>query len=296
MSVSDAREPDSMSTSVGLTGSWSVDGTLGETIRRGCLWGINSGSASSSLSSARTVKPPVVTTPSTRTTAPPLADAHHRLVTSTTGKTTPTITFKIVQKCGITMIRNRFVVHVAALKSAMDRAPMPRRENWSHPPTEWHVLVESSPQQCALHELLMPLTGTLNELRGARVAPRRCPQLWTSETVRLWEPHSEWQEGRKGLVSATDFGGPGLLASPTRLPWCPYFDADRADRPITESSRFRLQMNSLALGQIAPPWEVGVVANSSLLGPPNSTTWPPLPHCLSRSPLGCPSADPTSTR
>ena len=55
--------------------------------------------------------------------------------------------------------------------------------------------------QCAL---VMPLTGTVNELHGAKVAPSRCPQLWTSETVRLWEPYSEWQEKRKGLVSATE--------------------------------------------------------------------------------------------
>ena len=34
MSVSDAREPDSMSISVGLTGSCSVDGMLGVTTRR----------------------------------------------------------------------------------------------------------------------------------------------------------------------------------------------------------------------------------------------------------------------
>ena len=96
-------------------------------------------------------------------------------------------------------------------------------------------------------------------------------------SVRFWEPHSACLEVRKGLASATVI----LVVLLCKL-------GDHTS-PLTV-----LTGQSLNHRAGRTPWRWDKLRHHKLVAA--WTTRPPLPHCPSRSPLECPSADLTSTR
>ena len=70
--------------------------------------------------------------------------------------------------------------------------------------------------------LLMSLTRNLHtRVHGATRAPHLCPSLSTSESVRLWEPHSAGLELRRDLATEISVVLGGFFPSPWAKQFCP---------------------------------------------------------------------------